>query len=77
MEGVSEATLYNWRTTAKQQGVAVPGSGKTSDHWSPESKFAVVVETATMSESELSEYTQSVRDLGVIVSFKSTTQQRK
>jgi len=33
-EGISEATLYNWRTQAKQQGSPVPGSGKTSDNWS-------------------------------------------
>ena len=56
MEGISEATLYNWRSQAKEQGVPVPGSGKTSDNWSAEAKFAVVLETATMSESELSEY---------------------
>ncbi len=31
-EGISPATLYNWRNQAKQQGVPVPGSGKTSDH---------------------------------------------
>ena len=55
-EGICEATLYNWRNQAKQQGVPVPGSGKTSDNWSAEAKFAVVVETAAMSESELSEY---------------------
>ena len=56
MEGISEATLYNWRTQAKQQGIAVPGSGKTSDNWSAEAKLAVVIETAPMSESALSEY---------------------
>ena len=55
-EGISAATLYNWRLSAKQQGVAVPGSGKTSNNWSAEAKFAVVIETAAMSESELSEY---------------------
>ena len=55
-EGISDSTLYNWLTQAKQQGVAVPGSGKTSDQWSAEAKFAVVLSTATMSESELSEY---------------------
>ncbi len=55
-EGISEATLYNWRTQAKQQGTPVPGSGKISNNWSAEAKFAVVMETAAMSESELSEY---------------------
>ena len=55
-EGISEATLYNWRTQTKQQGNPVPGSGKTSDQWSAEAKFAVAVETVRLSESELSEY---------------------
>ena len=59
LEGISEATLYNWRTKAKQQGMPVPGSRKTSDKWSAEAKFAVVVETASMSESELSSYCRS------------------
>jgi len=59
LEGISEATLYNWRTKAKQQGIPVPGSGKTSDKWSAEAKFAVVMETASMCESELSRYCRS------------------
>jgi transposase len=58
-EGISDATLYTWRNEAKQQGVPVPGSGKTSDQWSAEAKFAVVVETASLSESALSEYCRS------------------
>ena len=59
LEGISEGTLYNWRSEAKQQGVPVPGSGKTSEQWSAEAKFAVVIETVSMSESELSEYCRS------------------
>ncbi len=59
LEGISEATLYNWRSQAKQQGIAVPGSGKTSDQWSAEAKFAVVIETSAMNESALSEYCRS------------------
>ena len=55
-EGISDATLYNWRTQAKQQGSPVPGSGKTSDQWSAEAKLAVVIETAALNESELSQY---------------------
>ena len=55
-EGISDATLYNWRMQAKQQGVPVPGSGKKSDQWSAEARFAVVLETATMNASALSEY---------------------
>ncbi len=55
-EGISDSTLYNWLSQAKQQGVAVPGSGKLSDNWSAEAKFAVVVETVILNEAALSEY---------------------
>ncbi len=55
-EGISQATLYHWRHQAKQQGFPMPGSGKISDHWSAEAKLAVVIETAVLSESGLSEY---------------------
>ena len=55
-EGVSEQTLYNWRKQAREQGQPVPGKKTTSDQWSHETKFAVVVETAALSESELGEY---------------------
>jgi len=37
----------------------VPGKKSTPDQWSHETKFAVVVETAYLSESELSEYCRS------------------
>jgi len=56
-ENISEATLYNWRNQARERGVPVPGSGKSSaDDWSPQARLAVVAETANLSESQLSEY---------------------
>lgn len=55
-EGISEPTLYNWRTKVKEQGYPVPGNEKNTDQWSAQAKFAVVVESATLSQSELSEY---------------------
>lgn len=55
-EGISEVTLYNWRTKVKEQGLSVPGSEKNADQWSAQAKFAVVVETATLSQGELAEY---------------------
>ena len=58
-EGISEATLYNWRNQAKERGIPVPGSGKQTEDWSPEAKFAAVVETASLTELELSEYCRS------------------
>jgi transposase-like protein len=55
-EGISEQTLYNWRQQVRKTEVPVPGSGKQTDDWSAEAKFAAVVETASMNASELSEY---------------------
>jgi transposase-like protein len=54
--GITEQTLYTWRRQLKNQGIAVPGDGKNSEQWSSEDKFAVVLETATMSAAELAEY---------------------
>jgi len=56
MEGISEATLCNWRNQAKSEGKPVPGADKTTDQWSAEARFAVIVETATFSEAEIAEY---------------------
>ncbi len=54
--GISLGTLYNWRNRAKAGGLAVPGDGKNSEQWSTKDKFAVVLETAPLSEAELAEY---------------------
>ena len=55
-EGISEATLYNWRNQAKAEGKPVPGISKNSEQWSAEARFAAIVETATLSEAEIAEY---------------------
>lgn len=55
-EGISEPTLYNWLHQLRQEGKPVPRSGQNPEQWSPEAKFAVVVETASLSEAELSQY---------------------
>lgn len=55
-EAISEQTLYNWRSQAKREGRPVPGRRTTSEQWSAEAKLATVVETATLSEAELSQY---------------------
>lgn len=55
-EGISDVTLYSWLKQCRQQGVPVPGNRNTADDWSPESKLAVVIETASLSEAELSHY---------------------
>jgi len=56
-EGISEATLYNWRNQAKSEGKPVPGAiNKNSEQWPAEARFAAIVETATLSEAEVAEY---------------------
>ena len=62
-EGISEQTLYNWRSKAKQLGQPVPGQKSTSENWSAEAKLAVVIETTPLSEAELGQY---CREKGVL-----------
>lgn len=57
--GVSDVTLYAWRKHYRNQGVAVPSNNKKSADWSAEDKLAVVIETASFNEIELSEYCRS------------------
>ncbi len=55
--GIPKDTLYTWRIQYRRaHGLAVAANDKTPVHWSSEEKFAVVVETAALSEVELSEY---------------------
>lgn len=58
-EGIGLQTLYNWRNKARDQGQPMPGNKSTPDNWSSETKLATIIETATLSESELSEYCRS------------------
>lgn len=55
-EGIPEATLYKWRKDARVAGNATPGNGKTSDKWTSQDKFLVVMETFAMNEFELAKY---------------------
>ena len=54
--GITEATLYKWRKEARAAGNATPGNGQTSDKWSSQDKFLVVMETFAMNETELADY---------------------
>lgn len=53
--GISETTLYKWRNAAKAQGTIMP-AGASTERWSTRDKFAIVVETAALSEIEMAEY---------------------
>lgn len=55
-EHISETTLYIWRNKLRFEGKPVPGSQRNSEQWSAEAKFATVIETASLSEAELSRY---------------------
>ncbi len=54
--GISETTLYKWKKAALAQGVVKAGGERSNAPWSTQEKFAIVVETAGLSEIELSEY---------------------
>jgi transposase len=48
---------YTWRAKYRQaSGVSVPAHDRPPERWSTEDKFAVVLETAALSEAELSAY---------------------
>lgn len=53
--GISETTLYQWRKAAKAQGMTKRGK-VSPERWTTREKFAIVIETATLSEIKLAEY---------------------
>lgn len=55
-EGIPEQTLRNWMNKARQEGHPAPGKDSVTDDWSTQDKFLTVVETASLSETELAEY---------------------
>lgn len=54
--GVSEQTLFKWKREAKASGMATPSGSGTSETWSSEDKFLIVLETVRMNQAELAEY---------------------
>ncbi|MCK5191798.1 MAG: transposase [Methylococcales bacterium] len=54
-EGINLSTLYSWQKQFKTTGFSV-SKVIPSDKLSAEEKFAIVLETATLSEVEVSEY---------------------
>jgi transposase-like protein len=55
--GIPKDTLYTWRAKYRQaSGVSVPAHDRPPERWSTEDKFAGVLETAALSEAELSAY---------------------
>lgn len=54
--GITTVTLRTWQKEARAEGRIVPGDGKKSNRWSSADKFRIVLETAPLSEAELSAY---------------------
>ena len=55
-EGISEATLFNWRKEAREKGVLLPDGQNGPEGWTARDKFAAVLESAALNEVELAEY---------------------
>jgi len=54
--GVPKDTLYDWRARYRNKQGLSPSSCKSSNKYSADDKLAVIFETATLNETELSEY---------------------
>jgi len=55
-EGISEATLHKWRAEARGKGQLMPDADAGPEGWSSRDKFAAVLETAALNETDLAEY---------------------
>jgi transposase-like protein len=55
-EGISEATLYNWRQQARSKGILMPDADAGPEGWNARDKFAAVMESASLNEHETAEY---------------------
>ncbi len=55
-EGISEGTLARWRSEARNRGQLLPDAHAGPEGWTARDKFAAVLETTAMNETELSEY---------------------
>lgn len=56
VEGISEQTLYVWRSRARKEGRLMPDSDLTPEGWSSRDKFAAVLESAPKNAIEIGEY---------------------
>jgi len=55
-EGIAEATLHKWRCEARAQGQLLPDAQAAPEGWSSRDKFAAVLETAALNETDLAAY---------------------
>jgi transposase-like protein len=55
-EGISEATLHTWRRDARGKGRLLPDADASPEGWTSRDRFAAVIETAAMNETDLAAY---------------------
>ena len=55
-EGIPVSTLYTWRSRAREAGELLPYGSSSPAGWNSKDKFLAVLETASLSEIEVSEY---------------------
>ena len=72
-EGISEATLHNWRAEARDKGQLLPDADAGPEGWSSRDKFAAVLETAALNEADLAEY---CRKRGLYANAKAQNPER-
>ena len=54
--GISKSALCGWKKKALAKGEITPVNNKSVEKWSSQDKFMIVVETAGLNETDLSEY---------------------
>ena len=55
-EGISTATLYNWRKKARDEGGLLPNHDDSPEGWSSQDKFNAVLQTAALNQEQTGEY---------------------
>ena len=55
-EGIALGTLTRWRDDARRQGQLLPAADRGPDTWSSRDKFAAVLETAALNETDMAAY---------------------
>lgn len=57
--GLAKSTIFKWQKEAKAKGLPVPSNKPEPERWSTQDKFLIVVETASLTETQLAEYCRS------------------
>lgn len=58
-EGIPPSTIYTWQQKAEKMGNQMRNTTKNKSKLSAQQQLTIIIETATLNESELSEYCRS------------------